>query len=95
MLTVLAALGATIVFGEKSSASSAVAVALLAGLLGVAVSTVNLFYWVLSFKLSYRCPECRAKCPRVEEALPDIHYYWPSCNIEWATGLEEEIGGSD
>jgi hypothetical protein len=95
MLTLFAALGATIAFGDDSPASFAIAVVFLVGLLAVLVSTVNLIYWVVSFKISYRCPECRAKCPRVDEALPDIHYYCRACNIEWDTGLEESTGDSD
>ena len=92
MLTVFASLGAIIVFREKSWAAPEIV--LLFGLIGVAVSSVYLIYWFLSFKLSYRCPECRAKCLRVDEALPNIHYYCAACNIEWDTGLEEGTGGS-
>jgi hypothetical protein len=32
-----------------------------------AVWTANLFHWFLSFGLSYRCPECGAKCPRADD----------------------------
>ena len=87
-------LGGTIAFGDDSPASFAIAVVFLVGLLGVAVSTVNLIYWFLSSKLRYRCPECRAKCSRVDEALPDIYHYCAACNIEWDTGIEESTSGS-
>ncbi len=93
MLTVFASLGAIIVFREKSWAAPEIV--LLFGLIGVALSSLYLIYWFLSFKLSYRCPKCRAECLRVDEALPNIQHYCAACNIEWDTGLEEGNGGSD
>ena len=87
MLTVFASLGAIIVFRDKAWAAPEIM--LLFGLIGVAVSSVYLIYWFLSFRLSYRCPECRGKCRRVDDALPDIHYYCAACSIEWDTGLKE------
>ena len=50
---------------------------------------MNLFYRLWALKVSYRCPECRAKPVRVFEALPDVHFYCRACNVEWDTGLKE------
>ena len=89
ILTVGAATAAVIAVGGGSRAADAIALILFEGLLFVAGSTVNLFFRFLKLKVSYRCPECRGRPARVYEALPAVHFYCPTCNVEWDTGLQE------
>jgi hypothetical protein len=92
MLLIFGSLAGVVAVGN-SPAADTFAIGLLLGLLLLAGSVVNLFYWFLRFKLSYRCPRCGVKAPRVDEALPAIHHYCPACNVEWDTGIVEVPGG--
>jgi len=88
MLAVFASLAAVVTMGPSTAADWFSFVAFL-GLVVVAASVVNLFYRLWALKVSYRCPECRAKPVRVFEAMPDVHFYCRACNVEWDTGLKE------
>ena len=91
MLAVFVGLAAVVTMGPSTAADWFSLVAFL-GLVVVAGSVVNLFYRLWALKVSYRCPECRAKPVRVFEALPDVHFYCRACNVEWDTGLKELPG---
>jgi hypothetical protein len=93
MLAVFAAIAWVIIVGEDSATTSLAALSVFVGVLLVIGASINLGYRFLIFKLSYRCPQCRSKSTRVDEALPAIHYYCPACNIEWDTGLETQRVG--
>jgi len=88
MLAVFVALAAVVTMGE-STARDWFSFVVFLGLVVVAGSVVNLFYRLWALKISYRCPQCRAKPVRVFEAMPEVHFYCRACNVEWDTGLEE------
>ena len=88
VLAVFVGLAAVVTMGESTARDWFSLVAFL-GLVVVAGSVVNLFYRLWVLKVSYRCPECRAKPVRVFEAMPEVHFYCRACNVEWDTGLKE------
>lgn len=59
------------------------------GLLMVLGSVVYAFITIIGLNRAYRCPQCKQRLARFDEALPEIHYYCSECNIEWDTGLRE------
>ncbi len=89
MLALFAGFAGIIILGDQSPMAPAVSLFVLVGVLLVAGSTVNLIYWFFRFKLRYRCPQCGGKCTHVDEALPALHYYCATCNVEWDTGIFE------
>jgi hypothetical protein len=89
MLLVFAGLGALVAVGGASRAADWFSLVVFLALVAVAGSVVNLFYRLWTLKVSYRCPQCREKPVRVFEALPDVHFYCRTCNVEWDTGLKE------
>jgi hypothetical protein len=89
MLVVFVALGGVVAIGGESGAKDWFSFVLFLGLVVVAASVVNLFYRLWALRVSYRCPECRARPVRVFEAMPDVHFYCRACNVEWDTGLKE------
>ena len=90
ILLVLAAVGGVIAVGGETADTTGISLALSVGLLFVVAATVNALVWFVRFRLSYRCPECGARPLRVDEALPDVHFYCPACNVEWDTGVQEQ-----
>ena len=62
-------------------------------LLLIAAAVVHIYYQVVRMQAFYRCPQCRARPERVLEAQPAIRYFCAACNVEWATGIEDEEYG--
>lgn len=91
MILVGIALALTILQGE--STGSAVLLLLGFGVLAGGVGKAGSMFFRL--KVRYRCPGCRQRLRRLDEALPEIHYYCPACNTEWITGLEEREADGD
>jgi hypothetical protein len=89
MLAVLATLAGMAVTGEHSRAQSFFGLGFVASAVSLAAATINMFYRYCKCKWFYRCPECGQRIPRLESALPSIHYYCAACNIEWTTGWYE------
>lgn len=58
--------------------------------IGVVVAILVPKAWRLTHR--YRCPDCSGVTTRVAAALPKVHHYCSTCNIEWDTGLEESDG---
>ena len=59
------------------------------GIVMVVAASINLFIRGLRTARYYRCPQCGATLPQYEQAMPSIHYYCESCNVEWDTGANE------
>jgi hypothetical protein len=54
----------------------------------VGASTLHAL-WTYVTIWTYRCPRCGGRTVMVGEALPEIHKYCPTCNVEWITGLSK------
>jgi hypothetical protein len=81
--------------GEGGEASGNQSLSVCCSVLFVFAAVVNVFVAYGKLRWSYRCPQCRARVPRVpkSEAGSRIRYRCTACNVDWDTGWDEVAGG--
>jgi hypothetical protein len=97
MLLVGGSLAWTIVSnrGQGGEAGGNQSLAVCCSVLFVLAASANVFVAYGRLRWFYRCPQCRARVPRVPEAEagPRIRYRCAACGVEWDTGWDEIESG--
>ncbi|MCC6797367.1 MAG: hypothetical protein IT366_19775 [Candidatus Hydrogenedentes bacterium] len=93
MFLIMGSIGAVMVLDQNSPLLNTMALLIVIGIVLVVAASINLVVRGLQTARYYRCPQCGATLPRYEQAMPAIHYYCESCNIEWDTGANENETG--
>lgn len=93
MFLIMGSIGMVIVLDQNSPLVNTMALLIVIGIVLVIAASINLVVRGLQTARYYRCPQCGATLPRYEQAMPAIHYYCESCNIEWDTAANENETG--